>query len=150
MGDKDPSLPTKFGWGLLGVAAGFVVMAFAAMAAGPNGKVGPGWLTLCYLLHSAGELCLSPVGLSAMTKLAPARIGGFMMGVWFLSIAVGNFIGGRVASFYESFSLPQLFGLVAACGILVGLILLIVAKPVSRLMGPAAEAKADIATATTP
>ena len=139
MGDRDPSLPTKFGWALLGVAAGFVVMAFAAVAAGPNGKVGPGWLTLCYLLHSAAELCLSPVGLSAMTKLAPARIGGFMMGVWFLSIAIGNFIGGRVASVYEAFSLPQLFGMVAACGFVVGLILLAVARPVARLMdaGPA-------------
>ena len=72
-----------------------------------------------------------------MTKLAPARIGGFMMGVWFLSIGVGNFMGGRVASFYEAFPLPQLFGLVAAFGIVFGLILLVVAKPVARLMGAA-------------
>ncbi|MBY0502428.1 MAG: peptide MFS transporter [Bryobacteraceae bacterium] len=134
LGDRDPSLPTKFSWGLLGVAAGFVVMALAATAAGPTGKVGPEWLTLCYFLHSAGELCLSPVGLSAMTKLAPARIGGFMMGVWFLSIAMGNFIGGRVSSFYEAFPLPQLFGLVAAFGAVFGLILLVIAKPVARLM----------------
>jgi POT family proton-dependent oligopeptide transporter len=119
-------------------------MAFAAVGAATSGKVGPEWLTLCYFLHSAGELCLSPVGLSAMTKLAPSRIGGFMMGVWFLSIAIGNFIGGRVASFYEAFALPQLFGLVAACGLVVGLILLAVAKPVARLMGaaPAKEASA--------
>jgi POT family proton-dependent oligopeptide transporter len=137
MGDRDPSLPTKFGWGLVLVAAGFGVMAMAAMRAGTSGKVGPEWLAFCYFLHSAGELCLSPVGLSAMTKLAPARIGGFMMGVWFLSIAVGNFIGGRVASFYEAFALPELFGLVAACGFVVGLILLAVAKPVARLMGVA-------------
>ena len=135
LGDRDPSLPTKFSWGLLLVAAGFVVMAFAAVAAGASGKVGPEWLAFTYLLHSAGELCLSPVGLSAMTKLAPPRIGGFMMGVWFLSIAVGNFMGGRVASFYEAFPLPQLFGLVAAFGIVFGLILLVVAKPVARLMG---------------
>ena len=137
LGDRDPSLPTKFSWGLLLVAAGFVVMAFAAVAAGASGKVGPEWLAFTYLLHSAGELCLSPVGLSAMTKLAPPRIGGFMMGVWFLSIAVGNFMGGRVASFYEAFPLPQLFGLVAAFGIVFGLILLLVAKPVARLMGAA-------------
>ena len=55
------------------------------------------WLTVTYLLHTCGELCLSPVGLSAMTKLAPARIGGLMMGVWFLATSVGNFIGGRVS-----------------------------------------------------
>ncbi len=142
MGDKDPSLPTKFAWGLLLVAAGFVVMAFAATAAGDSGKVGPEWLAACYFLHSAGELCLSPVGLSAMTKLAPPRIGGFMMGVWFLSISVGNFIGGRVASVYEAFPLPQLFGLVAGFGILFGLILLAFAKPAARLMG-VAEVKAS-------
>ena len=54
------------------------------------------WLTVVYLLHTCGELCLSPVGLSAMTKLAPARIGGLMMGVWFLATSVGNFIAGRL------------------------------------------------------
>ena len=137
LGDKEPSLPAKFGLALVLVAAGFVVMAFAASVAGATGKVGPEWLTFVYFLHSAAELCLSPVGLSAMTKLAPARIGGFMMGVWFLSIGVGNFMGGRVASFYEAFPLPQLFGLVAAFGIVFGLILLVVAKPVARLMGAA-------------
>ncbi len=139
LGDREPSLPTKFSWALLLVAAGFVVMVFAATLAGATGKVGPEWLTFVYFLHSAAELCLSPVGLSAMTKLAPARIGGFMMGVWFLSIGVGNFMGGRVSSFYEAFPLPQLFGLVAGFGIVFGLILLLVAKPVARLMG--AESK---------
>ena len=57
-------------------------------------QVSPLWLTVTYLLHTCGELCLSPVGLSAMTKLAPVRIGGLMMGVWFLATSVGNFIGG--------------------------------------------------------
>ena len=67
-----------------------------------------------YLLHTCGELCLSPVGLSAMTKLAPARIVGLMMGVWFLATPVGNYIGGRVGGLYESLPLPALFGAVAA------------------------------------
>ncbi len=141
-GDKEPSLPTKFGWGLLFVAAGFVVMAFAAVASGTTGKVGPEWLAFCYFLHSAGELCLSPVGLSAMTKLAPARIGGFIMGVWFLSIGVGNFIGGRVSSFYEAFPLPQLFSLVAAVGAGFGLIMLLTARPVARLIENSPESRA--------
>ena len=84
------------------------------------------WLTVVYLLHTFGELCLSPVGLSAMTKLAPARIAGLMMGVWFLATSVGNFIGGRVSSASTSrcrcrpCSAPSaLFGIVA------GLILLV-------------------------
>jgi proton-dependent oligopeptide transporter, POT family len=96
--------------------------------------VSPWWLTVTYLLHTIGELCLSPVGMSAMTKLAPARIGGLMMGAWFLSISVGDYIGGRLASVYETFPLPLLFGIVAAfCGV-VGLALFALVKPVRRLM----------------
>ena len=87
-------------------------------------KVSPNWLLLTYLLHTVGELCLSPVGLSSMTKLAPARVAGLMMGVWFLAASVGNFFGGRLASFYEAWSLPALFGGVAAFGIVSGLIML--------------------------
>ena len=83
-------------------------------------QVSPLWLTLTYLLHTWGELCLSPVGLSAMTKLAPARIGGLMMGVWFLAASVGNFIGGRISSFYESLALPSLFGAVGLFAIVAG------------------------------
>ena len=70
-----------------------------------------------------------------MTKLAPARIGGLMMGVWFLATSVGNFIGGRVSSFYESLALPSLFGAVAAFAIGAGVILFLFVKPIKRLMG---------------
>jgi POT family proton-dependent oligopeptide transporter len=87
------------------------------------------------LLHTIGELCLSPVGLSAMTKLAPARIVGLMMGVWFLSISVGDYIGGRLASVYETFPLGLLFGLVAAFCIVVAAGLLLLLKPMREMMG---------------
>jgi POT family proton-dependent oligopeptide transporter len=87
------------------------------------------------LLHTIGELCLSPVGLSAFTKLAPARVAGLMMGVWFLSTSIGDYLGGRVASFYESFSLPALFGTVAAFCIVLGLALAVLVKPMKKLMG---------------
>jgi POT family proton-dependent oligopeptide transporter len=86
------------------------------------------------LLHTFGELCLSPVGLSAMTKLAPARIVGLMMGVWFLATSVGNYIGGRVASVYEAFALPTLFGAVAAFGIGAGILLLLFVRPMRKLI----------------
>ena len=85
------------------------------------------------LLHTCGELALSPVGLSAISKLSPVRIVGFMMGVWFLGSAVGNYIGGRLAGFYESMTLPSLFGTVAAFGIGAGVVLLLVARPLGRL-----------------
>jgi proton-dependent oligopeptide transporter, POT family len=97
--------------------------------------VSPMWLIATYLIHTFSELCLSPVGLSSMTKLAPARVAGLMMGVWFLATAVGNFIGGRLASLYESFPLPHLFGLVASFGIVFGVVLLASARSIERLMG---------------
>ena len=135
MGDRDPSLVTKFAIGLLCAGGGFLVMVFAAQAAGDSGRVSPLWLAGVYLIHTVGELCLSPVGLSAITKLAPARIAGLTMGVWFLSISVGNFFAGRMASFYESMPLDKLVGYAGGMGIAVGLVLLLISRPVTRLMG---------------
>ena len=90
-------------------ALGFAVLIPPADAAEGGALVSPGWLILTYLLHTWGELALSPVGLSAMSKLAPVRIGGLVMGVWFLGTSVGNYFGGRAAGFYESMTLPNLF-----------------------------------------
>ena len=135
LGDRDPSLVTKFAFGLLGAGGGFLVMVFAARAAGDTGRVSPLWLTAVYLIHTVGELCLSPVGLSAITKLAPARIAGLTMGVWFLSISVGNFFAGRMASFYESMPLDRLVGYAGGLGIAFGVVLLLISRPVTRLMG---------------
>jgi POT family proton-dependent oligopeptide transporter len=131
MGKKDPSSTTKFSWGLIFVGLGFAILI--PVAGGTN--VSPWWLTIVYLLHTIGELCLSPVGLSAMTKLAPARLGGLIMGVFFLSISVGDYIGGRLASVYESFPLPELFGMVAAFCIVAGALLMFLIRPMRRLMG---------------
>ena len=130
---KEPGAPFKFGLSLVGVGAGFVVLVPAAMLSADGSLVGPGWLTVAYLLHTWAELALSPVGLSAMSKLAPARIGGLVMGVWFLGTSNGNYIGGRLSGFYESMPLPTLFGAVAAFAIVAGALLLIFAKPLNRL-----------------
>ena len=135
LGSREPSSPFKFSLGLILVGLGFVVMMLAATAAADGTKVGPSWLLVTYLLHTFGELCLSPVGLSSMTKLAPARVSSLMMGVWFLGASVGNFIGGRLAAFYEAWSLTQLFGVVAAFGIGWGLILLVFSPGIKKLMG---------------
>ena len=75
------------------------------------------------------------MGLSAITKLAPARIAGLTMGVWFLSISVGNFFAGRMASFYESMPLDRLVGYAGGLGIAVGVVLLLLSRPVTRMMG---------------
>ena len=133
--DRNPSLVTKFAIGLLGVGASFVLMVIAGKALGADGKVSPLWLVGVYLIQTVAELCLSPVGLSAITKLTPPRIAGFAMGVWFLSISVGNFIAGRMSSFYESMPFDQLVGYGAVPCLVLGLVLLLISKPVTKLMG---------------
>ena len=135
LGRYEPSTPVKFACGQILVGAGFAVLVVAAVLSGAGNQVSPTWLIVTYLLHTFGELCLSPVGLSAMTKLAPARIAGLMMGVWFLAASVGSFIAGRLAGFYESMPLPTLFTAVAIFGILSGLLLLPFVKPIKKLMG---------------
>jgi POT family proton-dependent oligopeptide transporter len=134
LGSREPSTPVKFSLGLILVGAGFAVLVPAAISAEAGAQVSPLWLTLAYLLHTLGELCLSPVGLSAMTKLAPARIVGLMMGVWFLAASVGNYIGGRLASLYEAWPLPNLFTAVTVFGVGAGLVLLMATRPIRRLM----------------
>jgi POT family proton-dependent oligopeptide transporter len=133
--NSEPSSPAKFGLGLVFVGAGFAVLIVAARLSQQGVQVSPMWLVITYLLHTIGELCLSPVGLSAMTKLAPVRIAGLMMGVWFLATSVGNYIGGRVSAFYESWPLPGLFGAVAAFGIAAGLIMFALVPPIKKMMG---------------
>lgn len=135
LGHRQPASPAKFALGLVFVGLGFVLMMIAAMKAGEAGKVSPLWLTSCYLCHTIGELCLSPVGLSAMSRLAPARVAGLMMGVWFLSISTGNYLGGRLAAFYGEMPIENLFQTTATFAIVAGLVLAVVAKPVARLMG---------------
>jgi POT family proton-dependent oligopeptide transporter len=132
---REPSSATKFGWGLILVGAGFAILVPAAFLTQRGIKVSPMWLTITYLLHTWGELSLSPVGLSAMSKLAPVRIGGLIMGVWFLGTAVGNYIGGRIGGLYGALPLPHLFGVVAGFAIVVGLLLIAFARPLQRLSG---------------
>lgn len=93
----EPSSPLKFTFGLLLLGVGFFVMYFAAKIAASGDLAAPTWLILTYMLHTFGELSLSPVGLSLVTKLAPKSYGGQMMGIWFLSVALGNLIAGLIA-----------------------------------------------------
>jgi POT family proton-dependent oligopeptide transporter len=104
----DPSSPAKFGLGLILMGTGFLVMFVAASYVVQGERVLPTWLILTYLLHTFGELCLSPVGLSSMTKLAPARFVGQVMGVWFLATAVGNNLAGQFAGEIDPDNLPAM------------------------------------------
>ena len=135
LGPRDPSSPRKFTGGLVFAGLGFAVLILP-LAAG-MGRVSPAWLVLTYLLHTFGELSVSPVGLSAMTKLAPARAAGLIMGVWFLSTSLGNYLGSRTAGLYESMPLAKLFALVAGAAFAGALLLGLLAKRIEHLIeGP--------------
>lgn len=93
----EPGTPMKFGLGILQVGLGFGVLIMGASFAGPDGKVAVFWLAMMYLLHTTGELCLSPVGLSMVTRLSVVQVGGMMMGVWFLSSSFAAYVAGMIA-----------------------------------------------------
>ena len=97
--NMEPSIPVKFGIALMGVGAGFLFLVWGASFAGADYRVGLWWLAGLYVIHSIAELCISPVGLSMITKLSIARVVGLMMGVWFLSISVAQYVAGVVAQF---------------------------------------------------
>jgi POT family proton-dependent oligopeptide transporter len=135
LGRRSPSIPAKMGLGLLQLGLGFAVLAWASVYASAQHSVGPGWLVVTYLFHTTGELCLSPIGLSSTTKLAPPRYAGQMMGIWFMGAALGNLVAGRVAGLIDSLPLPQLFGAVALFSAGTGLLLLLFVKPLKNWMG---------------
>ncbi len=93
----EPSIQVKFGLALVLVGLGFVVLALSGPTANGAFRVSLWWLVLTYFLHSIAELCISPVGLSMITKLSIARVVGMMMGVWFLSISIGEYLAGAAA-----------------------------------------------------
>jgi POT family proton-dependent oligopeptide transporter len=133
-----PSLVAKLGWGLMLLAAGFVVIAAGAQQAVSSGRVWPTWLIATYFILTLGELCLSPVGLSAVTKLAPQRLVGQLMGIWFLATSLGNLIAGLLAGGVSGENLAAMPGrflqVVLTAGV-TGLVLLLFARPLSRLAG---------------
>jgi len=130
LGRHEPSYPAKFSAGLLFVGLSFFIMVPAARAM----NVSPHWLNVSYFLSVVGEMCLSPVGLSAMTKLAPSRAVGFVMGVWFLSVGMGNWMAGKAGSLYELVPLPKLFGICGGVAIAAAIVLALLVKPTKRLM----------------
>jgi POT family proton-dependent oligopeptide transporter len=137
LGPREPSVPTKFAFGLLFMGLAFLIMlpAGSAVAADTALRVSPWWLITWNLFSEFGELCLSPVGLSAITKLSPARIVGLMMGVWFLSLAFGNKLAGWTAGLIETMPFNALLEWVGGTLILAALVMFVLVKPVRRLMG---------------
>ncbi len=137
LGPREPSSPTKFAIGLLCAGFAFLLLVPAGLIAqgGAGIRVSPLWLVAAYTIEEIGELCLSPVGLSAVTKLAPTRIVSLMMGVFFLSNWLGNLLAGWTAGFFGSMPLAQLFGVTAAVSLGAAVVMFVLLKPVQRLMG---------------
>lgn len=134
LGKRQPTDAVKFSLGLLFAGLGFIVVAYAASFT-DAGRVTFWWLVLVYLLHTIGELCLSPVGLSAMTKLAPGKMVSLMLGVWFLSISMGNYVAGRIAGEFkeEASVLTGIFSKVAIILIAGAVVLLLLSPLVKKL-----------------
>lgn len=131
---KEPSTPAKFVWGLTLLAFGFVVMAVAAYVNYNFGKVGVLWLTGSYLFLTLGELCLSPVGLSLVTKLSPARYASMLMGAWFLANFVANKLAGQFAGMYDKINHVKFFMFPVATALGAALLLLVLRKYIKRWM----------------
>ncbi len=140
LGSRNPSIPVKFGGGLILLGVGFLVMAWASTFLS-DGKVGMQWLVATYFFHTVGELMLSPVGLSSITKLSPDRLVGQMMGTWFMGAAIGNLVAGLVTRYMPAAETVeqamtngvQLFGTVAAFAIVAGLLFLLFSRPIKRM-----------------
>jgi POT family proton-dependent oligopeptide transporter len=130
LGPRQPSSPAKFALALLFVGLAFVLLMPAGAIAQGGVKISPLWLVGAYFIEELGELCLSPVGLSVVTKLAPRRVV-----VFFLSNALGNKLAGWSAGFISTTPLPTLFGATAAVTLGAAVVMVLLIKPVQRLMG---------------
>jgi POT family proton-dependent oligopeptide transporter len=135
----NPAIPVKFGLGLVQMSLGFLVLYFASLYVVQGEKVAPTWLILTYLFHTTGELCLSPVGLSAVNKLSPKRFQGQMFGTWFTAAALGHLLAGLVAGHLADDNnvadMPGRFLFVCATTAGAGLLMLAAARPIQKLIG---------------
>ncbi|TCP31284.1 POT family proton-dependent oligopeptide transporter [Scopulibacillus darangshiensis] len=135
----DFGVPTKMAFGLILLGLGFFVLVPAVMQTGSDEahivvKANLLFMVFTYLLHTLGELCLSPVGLSAVSKLAPVKIASLMMGIWFISNSVANMIAGKIAEETQKLGYLGLYQYTAIAVIILGIILLALSKPIQKLM----------------
>lgn len=141
---RDPSAPLKFGLGILQLGLGFAILWYGARQADQQGLTWMGWVVLGYMLQTMGELCLSPVGLSMVTKLSPSRMVGLVMGAWFLATAFSHYLGARVAALTGTTGevdpsagaavYGEVFGSIGAFAVTVGLVLMLFSPVLARRM----------------
>jgi POT family proton-dependent oligopeptide transporter len=140
LGARSPSIPMKFALGLILLGAGFFVLAWGALQLPANAEAGPeigvsvNWLVVTYFFHTVGELALSPVGLSSVTKLSPRRLVGQMMGTWFMGTALGNLLAGLVAGQIATLPPAQLFSVTAGIAVGTGILFMLFTPLIRRMM----------------
>lgn len=137
--DKEPNIPVKMGLGMIMLGLGFILMVGAVMQRGgdiadESVKANLAWLVFAYLLHTLGELCLSPIGLSMISKIAPVKLASMLMGVWLMSSFVANILAGFLASSVSQLGAMSIFGGIAGVSVLLGLILLLINKHLYKMM----------------
>ena len=130
----EPSTIRKMALGCFGLALGNLIMVAAAFEAGANGQASWLWLLVYFVIVTLGELYLSPTGLSLVTKVAPARTVGIMMGLWLATDFAGNLVAGWLGSFWSRMAKPEFFGLIAAIGLLAGLVILTFERPLRPII----------------
>lgn len=134
LGNRQPSIPQKFSLGLLFAGLSFLVILVPAYFGGANSLVNPLWLVLSYFIIVIGELCLSPVGLSATTKLAPAAFTAQMMSMWFLSNAAAQAINAQIVKFYTPDTEMMYFGVIGGVALLLALVLFLFSSKIQNFM----------------
>ncbi|CAM2833536.1 peptide MFS transporter [Vibrio rarus] len=136
MGKKEPTSPVKFAFALFFLAVGFVFMVGAALQQGGDigVKTSMGWLIGAYFFHTLGELCISPIGLSMVTKLAPLRLASLLMGAWFGFNAIANYVAGLIGSHVGDFGAVAIFGGIAIAAVICGIVLLFMSNTLVRWM----------------
>jgi POT family proton-dependent oligopeptide transporter len=152
MGNRGPSSPTKFALGLILVGLGFVIVAYGSTQfdrsnpeivqgvkleeyKGDYGRIGPAWLFFAYVCHTLGELIVSPIGLSMVSKLSPRRALSQVMSIWFLANANGNFLAGQTIVLNDVYSDTQIYWVIAGASLASGVALAVFAPQIRKLMG---------------
>ncbi len=131
---KEPASLTKMAIGSTMLGLGFIVMILASTGQSPDVQRSVLWLLGSTLVFTIGELYLSPIGLSFVTKVAPARIVSMMMGVWFLANFIGNYMTGFLGTFWEKMPHQQFFGLMTAIGVAAGVVLFLISRPMNKIL----------------
>jgi POT family proton-dependent oligopeptide transporter len=141
---KEPSSIAKMAIGCILLASAFLILIPPARELAVNPKASLWWLTACTFVLTLGEIYLSPIGLSLVTKIAPARIVSMMMGVWFLSSFFGNYLSGYLGTFWEKMPREQFFLLMFGLSFAAGMAFLALLKPLKKAIGQGRQAAADV------